>query len=491
MAVIIEGITLDDAKITSRYDYYKTRSLEIIGGSVIYTIYGTISIGDSDTAQLTGSQVMSKLKSIRDIGKNSRCVNAVLDTFYTGPARVISVNIDQGNDPAWVNQGAYTIELKTNIDSIPPNSLGILAEDCVTNIDLSENISLSEDSHGYLYNGGEFSKSFVVFTNKINITCQPVCPSDGDALQKALIVLRRLISFGPKDEIFVEYKTWTKLFHSRNMSTNSDGSVSFNSTVLLVPPCAQKKFALVDLNFAHNKNYIDKTENRTISGNIIGLISISWSDIITLPSTCIDSKLSAAEEVLSVIKTRFSNINSWEGEELTLILQPNCPPIDQNSCIISNPNEQPCVKPTIASVSKSRTEGSIDFSFEWATNDSCDSSGFKIDLSADTTYREPIIIEHVIPMYGTLLQDLRTHKPLKYEFSASLTSDSNACASFDPCVVQDLQTQLEDLIEKYIGARTQAINFQPDGTGFLLINNTISRTLNSLTLKRDYVQQCL
>jgi hypothetical protein len=95
-------------------------------------------------------------------------------------------------------------------------------------------------------------------------------------------------------------------------------------------------------------------------------------------------------------------------------------------------------------------------------------------------------------MYGTLLQDLKTFRPLKYEFTASLSSNGNSCAAFDSCIINDLKNKLQKLIEQYIGKATDTVNLQGggDGTGFIIVNNNINRTLNSLTLKKDYLQQC-
>lgn len=492
MAVIINGNTLENARVSMRPEYYRTRSLEIIGGSISYTVTGNVSVGDDAAGSLTGSQVMEKLKAIREIGKQTGCVTVVLEDFYSGLARITNINIEQGSDPSWVNQGAYTIELKSKIDAIPPNSLGITAEDCVTDFDQSEDIELGEDSHSYIYNGGEFSKTFVRFNNKINITCQPICPDSGQPFNKSMEVLRRLVKFGPQHEIFDEYKTWTRLLQTRNIDTNSDGSVTFTASIILVPPCATNKYALVDLIFAHNKNYRDKTEKRSINGNITGLVSLSWSDIITLPDTCIDSKLSAADTVLEIIKTRFSNLGNWEGAELSLIKQPNCPSNPITACQDTTDLNSLCVKPSMATVSKSRVEGTISFNFEWSTVDGCEQNGFKVDLNVDINYREPIVAEHIIPMYGTLLQDLKTFRPLKYEFTASLSGDSGSCAILDPCILNDLENQLLELIEQYIGPATATVNLQGggDGTGFIIVNNSKSRTLSSLTLKRDYLQQC-
>jgi hypothetical protein len=307
-----------------------------------------------------------------------------------------------------------------------------------------------------------------------------------------MTVLRKLIKFGPQNDIFTEYKSWTKLLQSRNMDTSIDGSISFSASLILVPPCAQQKYALVDLTFNHNKNYQDKTEKRSITGTINGLISVSWSDLIELSDTCNDSKLSAADTVLSIIKNRFSSINSWEGSELSLIKQPNCPSNPITECETTTLDNALCIKPSMSTVSKSRVDGSISFTFDWSTVDSCEENGFKTDLTVDIIYNEPIVIEHIIPMYGTLLQDLKTSRALKYEFTASLSTNGNSCAAFDQCIINDLKNKLQQLIIKHIGNATDVPNIQGggDGTGFIIVNNTINKTLNSLSLKKDYLQQC-
>jgi hypothetical protein len=152
--ITIGGLTLDEATyaptVNITFEYFKTDSGAIIGGHIIATIKGVVSISDNDSGSATGSLVMSRLKGVRDLGKITQCISVNIENFtpLNGKAKITNVTIDQGPDPTWVNQGAYTIELKGLVSNLPGgNPFGITASDGVTQLSRTESIEIGDNSH--------------------------------------------------------------------------------------------------------------------------------------------------------------------------------------------------------------------------------------------------------------------------------------------------------------------------------------------------------
>ncbi len=480
MAISIGGISLDSNSnplIKVSYDYFKSQAGEIFGGNTIYTISGTIS--KSDDGSSTGASVMSSLVAIRDIGKTASCINVSLSGFYSGLAKVTNVTIEQGPDPSWVNQGAYTIELKTKLDQDLQNSLGITKDDYVKELSISESIEIGEDSHALFYNGS-FSKSFVKFRNKISVTCAPLCPADGSAFSKALSVLRRLVRYGPQNPIFNEYSSWNRYLQNRSLEMNSNGGVTFTADIIMTPTCSSSA-AMVDLKFGYNRTYESQTKQKTISGSITGLVSIPWGDLVTLSSTCSASKLSNAEAALGNIKSTFGSLGSWAGLSLELNLLPNCPATTTtaNSCVSGSTNPtNTYIEPLSSTISKSRTDGTINFSFEWGnvdSNNGCTTNGSRTEITIDVTDPAPTLVEHVIYGYGTLIQDINCKTAKRVSGTLSITSDNGTCPAPSCNANNDFTTQLNTALS--------------DGN-YLLIGNTETTSINSYQLKLDYIKRC-
>ena len=492
MAISIGGSTLDSDStpvVKVSYDYFKSKSGEILGGHTTFTISGTVSVPDAVGAS-TGAIVMSKLGAIRDIGKNTNCVTVAIPGYYSGQGKISNVTIEQGPDPAWINQGAYSIEIKTLIDNIPPNSLGITKDDAVSDISISESIEIGEDAHGFSFDSGNLNKSFVRFTNKINVTCNPLCPTAGTPSSKSMDVLKRLLKSGPQNDIFSTYKNWRTLLQDRSLEVNSDGGVSFSATMILLPPSAPYN-ALVDLSFGHSQTYESKTENLTVSGTITGLAPVSWSDLVNLSSSCDGNKLAGAEGAFAYISGKYSDLNKWAGRRLTLTEQPNCPPVNtasnnnnaaQCGTSSSTTTQVGCVEPTNSTVSRNRTEGSISFTFEWASSESerggCSSNGNKTEITIDIDDPQPTLVEHVIIRYGTLVQNINCKTAKRVSGTLSITSSNGECPSPPSCNQGggNLATELDQYIR--------------DGT-YYKIGETETTSLNSYSLKIDYIKGCV
>jgi len=482
--IIIGSLTLDESYspfVGLSFEYFKTEGEEIIGGFQKYTIDGNVTVSDADGV-ITGSIVMSKLKAIRSLGKKTKCVDVVIPGFYTGEAKITNVTIEQGNDPSWINQGQFKIELSAPLSSIPTNSLGIKVEDYIKEISKKETIELGEDSHGYVLVGSNLSKTFVKFTNNITLTCSPLCPNLGGNQANGINVLRRIMSNGPTHKIFDKYKNWKPHLQGRSLQLSTDGSISFSSEVILLPPNITSK-AFVDLDFEHSRAYQSKKHNKKISGTITGLASVGWSDIISLSNSYSSSKIANAEAVFNSMQ--FSSLGSWNGSTLELTELANCPidpPEECASSIIQN--ETPCFQPISSVVSKSRTEGQINFTYEWGNpdEDNCEeSNGKKTEITIDITEPQYQFVENVIPDVGTMVQNLNCRTAKILEITSTTTDPrGDGCSGINECSATDA---LNKVLLEYIEDES--------ANSWLLIENSRTTTSNSFAIRQKYIRRCI
>ena len=504
MAMTIGPLTLTDEYspfATLSFEYFNTSTGEIIGGNKLITITGSVTVPSGANS---GSNLMKQLKAIRNIGKNSKCINVDIPGIFSGRAKISNISIDQGPDPTWLNQAPFTIELKAPLESIPPNSLGITVDDQISEISKSESISLEEDSHGYVYlKDNSLSKSFVTFTCEASVTCNPLCGSKNPQ-DLAMGAIKKIIKTIPDHPLLERYKSWSPYSQSRTLELTAT-SISFSTTVVLLPPSI-KAGAFVDLEFEHTRGYENKEESKKISGTITGLAPISWSDMISLPDTASASKLAEAEKVLAFIVGKYNNLNRWDGIALELVEQPDCPPDSPNNSNSigrcedkdsknSNGNDedndgadkrgvQP-IKPYMSSVSKSRTDGTISFNFEWNNADSSggcsDSDNFTRDIVVEITEPQAQIAEHILPSIGTLIQNLECCSAKRISFTSSISSNNQEgiCNISSGVPIKDANDKLQEAIDKYL-----------KGSYWLLISHTKQTTLTSIIISKEFIERC-
>jgi hypothetical protein len=495
----IGGFTLNDDTdspvVNVTEEYFRTNSGIIIGGQLKATITGTVSIDDSDDSSVkTGSIVMGRLAAIRNLGKMTKCVNVSIPNFSPcgGKAKVTNVTINQGPDPSWVNQGEYTIEVTGAVEDIPSNPFGIVAADGVTEFTRDETMEFGEDSHGYVYDASVgASKAFIKFINNITIKTENLCCGSTNSMT----LFNRLVKIGPTLPIFSSYRSWSPFLHSRSMTLENDGRISFKCEIIYTPP-GTNFGAFVDLDFTHSRSYQSNDTTYITSGSVTGLVSLNWTDIITLSDTCSSSKLANAIAVYYAIAAKYKDFGAWGGSTLELQLQPNCPREDEensgsfvNCRSIGNDNEDDeegddpsVIEPSNSTVAISRTEGVVNFTFEWSTiqkensGGDCFEDGIKKETTVEITNPQPSIIEHIIPGKGTLLQNLNCATALKVTITVSETypNDKGSCdKDKSQCRTND---GIDIAVERYVPKNA------------ILIDHTITETNNSYSVKQTFIE---
>ncbi len=498
--IVIGSITLDETYApfaNMSYEYFTSPNGEIIGGSRIFTVTGTVSVSQ---AAKSGATVMSKLAQIRNLGQDSGCVSVSIPNLYSGMGKITNVSIDQGPDPSWVNQGSFTIEIKTKLKSIPPNSMGITVDDHVVSISKSETIEIGEESHGFVFlnDQNNISKSYVKFSCKASASCRPLCDSSNPQ-EIALRLIKKFVAYIPNHPLISAYKNWKPFAQSRSLEVTST-ETSFSIDIILLPPSVSTG-AFIDLEFEHNKTYQEKEESKRITGSIIGLASISWTDLIDLPDTASSSKLASAEEAFDKIINKYNYLKEFDRNGKTLILneKPNCPPVGGGvgGSSVGNckgldddpeqdPQQQLVIKPSTSSVSKSRSEGTINFVFEWSSssssnnNDCVDGDGYKRELVVDITEPQRQIVEHIIPSYGTLIQDINACSAKRISFTSSASS-SDVCVATSARPTGVLEP-LDQAVKDYLGSATPK--------DWLLISHTSLVSNKNYTVTKEFIKKC-
>lgn len=495
----IGGFTLNDDTdspvVNITEEYFRTSSGIIIGGKIVATITGTVSIDDRDDADLkTGSLVMKRLAEIRDLGKNTTCVPVTIPNFQPcgSKAKVTNVTINQGPDPAWVNQGEYTIEVTGSVQTIPANPFGIVASDGVTEFSRDETMEFGEDSHGYVYDASVgASKAFIKFINSITIKTENLCCGSTNPMT----LFNRLVRIGPTLEIFNRFRSWTPFLHSRSMTIENDGRITFKAEIIYTPP-GTNAGAFVDLDFTQSRSYQSDDSTYTTSGTITGLVSLVWSNFIVLGDTCSKSKLANAMGVYARVASKYKDFGAWNGNVLELLRYDNCPKEDINNAgnfincrsLTNNNNnneegdDPSVIKPSSSTVAISRTEGVINFSFEWSTiqkdnsGGDCFEDGIKKETTVEIINPQPSIVEHVLPGRGTMLQNLvcETAKRVNITVTETYPNEKGACNK------KNSQCRTNDGLQI-------AINNYVPGNAFL-ISHTTTETNNSYTIKQGFIE---
>lgn len=490
MSITIGSLVLDEEQYapTSNisFEYYTSDSGEIIGGNIIAKITGIVSVSDQDGSK-TGSVVMSRLALIRKLGSSPKCVVTTgIPNFNPlgDKARITNVTIDQGPDPSWVNQGAYSIELRGLISSIPSNSFGITAADGVVELSRKESITIGEDSHGYVYdevNG--VSKAFIRFSNSISLKCETYCGSTNTTIS----VLKRLVKYGiSNSKLITLYGAYKKYLQSRSIEIDNDGSISFSCDMILLPPTSTGT-ALVDLIFSYNRTYESKDITYVTSGTVTGLVNIDWGDLVTLVSTCSVSKLANAMGTFTKVRGKYEDLNSWAGQTLELNEKPNCPPTSntnigrcENKPEDGGNEDSNYIKPSSGTISVSRTDGVINFNFEWSTTQdssggTCIKDGIKTETTVEIIEPQPQYVEHILPGRGTLIQNLNCKSAKKVNITVATSYPEDNCGNKTKCTTND---GLAIAINQYVPAKA------------LLIENTTTETRNSYTIRQNFIE-CL
>lgn len=362
----------DDPYISIGYNYNTTNNGTVIGGLKSITLSGSI-------VSSTPSVLISKAKEINDwfADTTDRTLGSISIRGQSYPYAIIdSVTL---NDSDWVNKLGYTIVLRVPIESsaiLPSNVFNLSYTDNVKSLEIIESLNIESDKNTtyYITNTGiNTINGSVRWDIKINISC--FRDNTNSAIVNAENVLRSILITAPNRSEFNEYKTWNMFLQSRSININpSNGSLEFTLSALLTPATLQYN-CLVGFAHTYNHNYTSNTHSRTLNIDIEGLVSIAWSDIINLSSSCFSGKFEAASALASVLASSYRDPTTHSTVDLILNTI-GCP----IACDLTD--NSLCYSPRNFTMSSSVIDGSCNLSMEWgADNQNCNNNGITTEVS--------------------------------------------------------------------------------------------------------------
>lgn len=382
----IGTLTLDnDPYVKTDYDYKTSSNGTIIGGLKTIVLSGTI-VEDNP------SSVLSTAKSISDWYATSTdryYKNITINGIAYQQIKIEDVQISSVDD--WVNTVDYSITIIASIEStsvLPSNSLGLDYSDYISGLDIEETLNIDPASQGgFIVAGGALRtvKDSVKWSSSITVT--GIRTADHTAIKKATDFLQQVLIATPERAEFNQYKTWNLYIQQRNIDMNSvEGTVTLNIDALLIHP-QYNASALVTISGSTSHTYSSNSHTASVNINCNGLISIPWSKIIAIESSCLSGKYENAKTTAVALTNIYRNFNNFPTNDLLL---------EQLECSIPcNLGEQNiCYIPKTFTFNKNATEGSVDVTLEWsseATN--CNSDGYSVEIQEDANSSEATIVE--------------------------------------------------------------------------------------------------
>jgi hypothetical protein len=339
--VIVAGIHLIPSPFVNLVVEKYRVGEKVIGGILKLTLNGTI-VGSSFNDVVDGSGAGTGIKDILELAQlqGSVCVEIKCSsTLINGCGRIVSVSVNEGNQPTWVNIAPYTIEIElVDNDVLVSNDKRIVIPDTedlqspenyvLKNISESLSWSINDDT----FNWGKpcdaaLPSGIDGFGNRhikvnFNISAAGVsagigsgcnCAGSGtdtstkyyglEAVEKYLtqrltdikenpVGAKSLFDMDsydnpPSGEIIGAFKSYTggdSYLDFRTIEINPvDNSMSISGEIIYRPSGCEVSNVFTTLNVEHNIN----TEEETISinGNITGLVNNNFDEIIKLNSS--------------------------------------------------------------------------------------------------------------------------------------------------------------------------------------------------------------
>jgi hypothetical protein len=282
----------------------------VIGGVWKITLNGTI-VGDNF------NDVATQAASILNLGSTGDCLTLTVkcsDTFIeNGYGKIISISVNEGNQPTWVNIAPYTIELEIyENDGAPvvtPTSTLTLA-DAGTKLGLKSyseefNLSVTEDTfswdevpgvpaagsddENYINMGNQHVKvTFSISATGIGTDCENATDEYGLAAAEIVIAKRinHVQNMNLTDLVVTKVQPSTLMGHLdsyaggesflqfRSISVNTmENSLSVSGELIYRPASCKNPEIFTTMTVEENMDNEGRTV--TISGNVKGLVNVN------------------------------------------------------------------------------------------------------------------------------------------------------------------------------------------------------------------------
>lgn len=133
---------------------------KIIGGALKLTLRG-MALGDSFNEVVTGQGDGMGIRKVLRLGQIKNCVCVTVqcaEALVTGYGKILSVNIDEGNQPSFVNMAPYIIEIElyTNSTLVAPTGDGEQPVSSAYDFSASANLKNISESFSWSINDETF-----------------------------------------------------------------------------------------------------------------------------------------------------------------------------------------------------------------------------------------------------------------------------------------------------------------------------------------------
>lgn len=482
-----------------------------IGGVLKLTLNGTVvgnsfnDVIESTTPTRTGLNNILALAELKEcVYVNIKCEK----TLINGYGKILSVSSNEGNQPTWVNVAPYTIEIElytnditglstdriVDPDDLLPNNKPFLNNLMLKNISENFSYSINEDT----FNWGNikcsspagisgFGNRHIKLNFSISAAGIAYCPEATGVYQNYSYGLNAaekylkerltnlnfknlsLLNSPPTDEIVTatnDYTGGSRYIDFRNISINPiENSIEVTGEMIFRPTgCEPDVFTTLNIEQQLN----GEGETITLSGNIIGLVSNNFTDIIKLSSTdwkdCnYKQKISRAESFLSKLNDATIEAIANCYKDPTGYLQDNCVYSasydDCSTSVTPTPLPPPDLCPlriTNRTITRNLSAGEISFTFTLSNSANCDIIGAR-KVTVEVTHDKPHdnIVEILIPgrgSKGVLIQNLCCNSAEKYDVTVDATLNRKVCqANIKQQTIQELrqcaEKALKDLMD--------------------------------------------
>lgn len=540
-SVIIAGKQLIPSPFISiTSEQYKIGDI-VIGGVLKVTLNGTVVGSCFNEVVTNGSNNVTGLKDILQLGQNSDCVSVEVgcsDYIVKGTGRITSISIPEGNMPTWVNMAPYTIEIDLYANDIgltggvkpilPGTGIPILQNLMLNN--LSEQVSLSINDDTFSWAGSGLTPlsgtPFFGWGNRhvkvnFNITaggiqgtsCKPSGFPTGvkyglDAAESYIINrldhLRSLSSgiyiFGDPPTkltpILSEYGSGLSFLDFRNIDINPvEGTINVAGEIIYRPSGCGTVEGKVFSTLSVEDNVDPEGETITINGNIQGLVNSKYADIIKVTdyNNCdFSEKIGNANAFLDLVNKPGNWVSIANFYKTSGYLKDDCPfSSTSGSCSgvaisgVSVSGSLCDFRLTSSQVNKNLSVGEISFTFILSNKPNCNTVGtYKTDVEISHDMPKDNIVEFIIPGRGnTLIQNLCCQSPEKYDISISTSINKSNCSFSVPSgLINQLRSCASGILNNLMNENGVNVNCWFKTNDQETIGNNIYR------LNRSYVK---
>ena len=494
-SVVIDGTTLRPAPfVTINVEKYFSGDL-VIGGKWVVNLTGTI-YGENFTATLANIR-----EFIDNISESSDCLDINIEcngnVLINGQGKIVSANVDQGEQATWVNAAPYsiTLDVYTNEGDVvvrPSDKLSSYnLSNCLIN-NLTENFTLAfneEASKGDLILGSSIhgTRAHLRYNFDITVGGMVICIGESsllggvEAAEQVLLARLNELKLGnfPSElgnpalvsEIDIHTNNGAYI-NLRTVDVNPiQGTISVRGEAIYRPSNCSHPDALISTSVDGTLDSTDpRVRNFTISGSIEGLHTHDFQGIIDHSEyhSATSTRVAAADTAYQAIYSAATNIAAAHDDITPGAV--TCRSTLGNEC--GEATDTVCEQYYILSAQRTKNyhDGTVNFSIVCSNKRQCNMPGFiyyNVDIAEDYGH-EQIVTHNVVGRGYPLIQNINCYTAHIKTITVSGKLDS--CGANDQAALQScVETACDQYIESGWYMTQNTMNYTPTGSSFTCV----------------------